>query len=163
MSDIDKKRVGYCRNKARWVLQKYEKECGVITPPVPVIEIAHWTGFEIMFLEGLDAKHSAIVDLESKIIGINQDHHVHRQRFSIGHELGHLYLQHPPEDDCEEDETGVYDKEADEFSAELLVPLSLLNKALREISNINELSRLFLVSPSALTIKICSQKKLYLL
>jgi len=156
-----KKRVGYCRNKARQVLRAFEKERGEVKPPVPVIEIAEWSGFRVEMLETLDDEHSALLLVEFKMIGVNKLQHVHRQRFSVGHELGHHYLNHPPESECEEEEIECFNKEADEFSAELLIPLHLLNETLKHTTDIIQLSHIFLVSPSAMAIKISSQRKLF--
>lgn len=159
--EIDKKRIGYCRNAARGVLKKYEKKRGPVKPPVPVEDIAKWAGFEIEIDDGMDDAHSALLLIEFKVIQVNSNHHVHRRRFSIGHELGHFYLAHPPETECDEEEIELYNKEANEFSAELLVPLHLLKESLKQAKEILALSKIFLVSPATLTIKISSQHKLY--
>jgi Zn-dependent peptidase ImmA (M78 family) len=45
---------------------------------------------------------------------INADHNGERQRFTLGHELGHMVLHDVPEPE--------YEKQADAFSAEFLMP-----------------------------------------
>jgi len=161
MEAIDKKRIGYCRKLARSVIQRYEKEHGIINPPVPIEDIARWSGFSVELLERIGDEHSALMLNDQKLIGINKNHHVHRRRFSLGHELGHFYLDHPPEDDCDEEEIKLYNQEADEFSSELLIPLHLLKESLKDTTDINLLSKLFLVSSSAMTVKMISQRKLF--
>ena len=100
----------------------------------------------------MNSRHSAIVNKEKKLIGLNKKHHIHRRRFSLGHELGHIYLDHPPEEECEKFDIKIYNQEADEFASELLVPLSIFKEVVKQF-NIDKLSNLFLVSRDVIIIK----------
>lgn len=157
----EKKRVGFARNQARNLLKRYQSTTGIkIDYEVPIIDIAEYLGFQIEFLDSLSDHHSAIIYPEDMLIGLNGRHHPHRQRFSLGHELGHHLLKHPPEFDVSPEEAKICNKEADEFSGELLVPLNALKHALNHTTAISELSNLFNVSQEVLTIKILNQNLL---
>ncbi|MBI2619734.1 MAG: ImmA/IrrE family metallo-endopeptidase, partial [Ignavibacteriales bacterium] len=87
---------------------------------------------------------------QQMLIGINRNHHLHRRRFSVGHEIGHLLLNHPPEIACNSAEIILYDREADECASELLMPEELLAPMARKVSGIEQLSRMFQVSVQAM-------------
>ena len=157
---IPKKRIGYCRQAARSLIKQYRKGKGVFSLPIPAREIAVWKGFYVELLESLPDAHSALVLHDKKLIGLNSRHHIHRQRFSLGHELGHICLGHPPESELSVAERKKCDNEADEFAAELLMPLELLKAEVRPGRNIEELARLFKVSPEAMYRKILSHNML---
>lgn len=61
-----------------------------------------------------------------RFIGINADHHVVRQRFTLAHELGHVELGHQPRVDAAADVFGQgrnpQEVEANYFAAEFLAP-----------------------------------------
>lgn len=157
----EKKRIGFARNHARHLLDTFCKAtCTIITYEVPVIGIVEYLGFRIEYLQGMDDRHSAIIYPEGMLIGINSRHHPHRQRFSLGHELGHYRLRHPPELQLPPEEARVCNNEANEFAGELLVPLQLLKKALTRTRDLPDLSRLFNVSPEVVTIRMMSQNLL---
>ena len=161
MSPDLKKRRGYCRKLARKVINDYFKENPPVEIPIPVEKIAIFNGFEIFDLESIDPNQRAMF-LDSKednrkFIGLNKNYHLHNKRFSIGHELGHHFLGHPPESECSEEEIKLYNQEADEFSGELLIPLELLKEKIIEIKDVKKISHLFQVSEQALFIKINNQ------
>jgi len=167
MTDSDDKHVGYARQKARNVLQEYFLKNPPELLPIPVREIAKFHGFEIYELKTMNKYQRAIkqdVPAEGrKLIGLNANYHRHNQRFSIGHELGHHFLGHPPEEDCDEDQIKLFNSEADKFSAELLMPLDMLKKKLVELKDISRIAKAFDVSEQALWIKISEQKLLSML
>jgi Zn-dependent peptidase ImmA (M78 family) len=133
---------------------------GGIVYEVPIISIVEYLGFRIEYLQSMDDRHSAIIYPEGMLIGINGRHHPHRQRFSLGHELGHHMLRHPPELQLSPEETRVCNNEANEFAGELLVPLQLLRKALTKTKDLSELSKLFNVSHEVVTIRMMNQNLL---
>lgn len=143
----NKKRVGYCRDLARKVLH----DTKMMRAPVPVEEIAKHYGFQVKFLDQPPDKFSGILLRDKKAIGINQHHHPVRQRFSLSHELGHYFLEHPDasEEIPDEDLTArrkIYEAEADEFAAELLMPRELLKSALNDGNDFETLQKEFQVS-----------------
>ncbi len=111
-----------------------------------------------------------------QIIGINSVHHPNRQRFTLGHELGHLILHKNLSTIAihvdkklpfllrnQKSATG-QDKieiQANQFAAELLMPELVLMKALRKQSfyiddegPLDELARQFRVSRQAMGYRI---------
>jgi len=99
-----------------------------------------------------------ISDLENEkgeptfVLGFNKNDPWCRRRFTIGHEIGHLLFgtlcngkiesQLPKETECHY------------FSAELLMPKSILKRDFEKLQNIPELAKKYLVSEYALSIKI---------
>ena len=144
---------------ARSTLEAYQKTQGTFQAPVPIEKIAVWTGFQVVFLSQVPDDFSALVSLNDKLIGINARHHHHRQRFSIGHELGHILLKHPPESRCSAGDVALYNAEADLCASELLIPKRLLSEHFRKTQDSIELSDIFDVSPEAMSRRIEFLKK----
>ena len=157
----NKKRKGYPREMARKILNEYFLRNSPFQLPIPVKEIATFYGYEIYQLDSLGEHQRALKrelkEENRKLIGLNRNYHPHNQRFSIGHELGHHFLGHPIEDDCEQNEIKIFNQEADEFSAELLMPLDHLKEKLKILKDPNKVAQLFDVSVEALWIKIQNQ------
>ena len=92
-------------------------------------------------------------------IEINEDHHPHRKRFTMAHELGHYCLHQDllksktkileRSDKILTKEDIIREKEADEFAAELLMPAYIFTKKSKELTP-SELSEYFFVSISAI-------------
>ena len=61
--------------------------------PIPVERIARDLGAIVRHFP-LDEELSGLIYIKDdrKIIGVNALHHIHRQRFTIAHEIGHLIL-----------------------------------------------------------------------
>src|SRR5438067_10342616 len=73
------------------------KECGIKRPPVPVDNIAKHYGIMLCQLKGSNDIFGAIMRNNDRVvIAINPSQHPNRQRFTIGHELGHFFC-HPHE------------------------------------------------------------------
>ncbi len=157
----EKKRIGFARNHARNLLERFKSAMvPKIEYEVPIIDIAKYLGFHIENLDSMADHHSAIIYPDNMLIGLNKNHHEHRQRFSLGHELGHYLLKHPPEFELPLEEIKICNREADEFSGELLVPLESLKRALKLTQNISELANLYNVSQEVLTIRLLNQNLL---
>lgn len=153
----------------------------VRTPPVPVDRIAKGLGAQLRF-SPLDDELSGMIYISegTPIIGINSLHHPNRQRFSIGHEIGHLVLHrglisgkvHVDKEfrvqlpRLNRDATSALgtekiEIEANRFSAELLMPTAWFVQALTtkpfDIDNegpLDEIARKFRVSRQALDFRI---------
>ncbi len=82
------------------------------------------------------------------IIGVNRSHHKNRQRFTIAHEIGHYLLEHYQGVHYDGANTGlqinfrdnksktgedIFEREANLFAAELLMPRKLLTADLAKI------------------------------
>jgi Zn-dependent peptidase ImmA (M78 family) len=153
--DINKKRIGYCRDMARKVLH----DCNMMRIPIPVDDVVKHYGFRVALLDQPPDKFSGILHRDKKAIGINKHHHPVRQRFSLSHELGHYFLDHPDASEEIPDEEGManrqlYEAEADEFAAELLMPRELLKAALKESAGIEILRTKFQVSRHVVAIQL---------
>jgi Zn-dependent peptidase ImmA (M78 family) len=155
--ESNKKRVGYCREMARKVLH----ETNMMRIPIPVEDIAKHYGFRVVLLDQPPEKFSGILHRGKKAIGINQHHHPVRQRFTLSHELGHYFLDHPDAsdenfDEAETAERKIYEAEADEFAAELLMPRELLKAALQENADVEALRTKFQVSRHVVAIQLAT-------
>lgn len=129
--------LGSCRAIAKAIYNQIEG----IMPPMPIEEIASAVGInDIQFLKTAGFEGALITD-DAKIDGdilVNARAPRERQRFTIGHELGHFlnFWHKPPEGGfrCSTQDMLVSDKssahgkmetEANEFSAEILMPEEL--------------------------------------
>lgn len=110
----------------------------------------------------------ALLLRKNRIIGVNSNHHPHRQRFSIAHELGHYFLSHrlddyeknitldnPPAGD---DFSRIQNREADEFASELLVPLVIIKDSYKKIKDGRALADIFNVSREVMFIALEKHK-----
>jgi Zn-dependent peptidase ImmA (M78 family) len=160
----DRKRVGYARKAARQTVEDYFRAHLPHCYPVPVEMIAESLGFEIYSLDSLEQGHRAMkVEIPSegrKLIGVGSNYHLHNRRFSVAHEIGHHVMGHAPEDDCTDEEIALYNREADEFAGELLIPLSELKICLEKKMSVKSIAAHFLVSEEALWIKMSHQNLL---
>ena len=121
--------------------------------PIDVDHLASLLGYQIVLLQSVDDACSAIVSTKDKLIGINAGHHRHRRRFSVGHEIGHILLKHPPESRCTSREIALFNIEADECAAEILMPRLVLAEYLSRSRNIVALAHLFDVSEEAMRMR----------
>jgi Zn-dependent peptidase ImmA (M78 family) len=139
-----------CLRVATVTLDRFQKERQRVSIPVPVDEIAEWLGFRIVLLTTVPDDFSGLVSLEDRLIGVNRNHHNHRRRFSIAHEIAHVLLGHPAEGISFRKEIRLYDQEADICASELLIPGTILLPVLERTRNIRVLASTFLVSPEAM-------------
>jgi Zn-dependent peptidase ImmA (M78 family) len=159
----DQARIGFPREMARKVLKKY----AVIQPGTPLEEIAKGEGLEILYRRWPNSV-GALLLRKKRIIGVNSNHHPHRQRFSIAHELGHYFLNHrlddyeknitldtPPAGD---DFSRIQNREADEFASELLVPLVIIKVSYKKIKDGRALADIFNVSREVMFIALEKHK-----
>lgn len=138
-------------------------------PPVDVQAVAARLGFTIMEYDFPDSM-SAVTFIEDgiKAIGVNRDHAPVRRRFSAAHELGHFLNGHEPVDHAAThvDTRPSYfnphnrqEREADEFAAELLMPLPWLKRDVGRLGlNVTALAQLYEVSEQAMWIQLIDHK-----
>jgi Zn-dependent peptidase ImmA (M78 family) len=145
--------------------------------PVPVLAIARSLGAEVRRQPADEELSGFLLREESSgttIIGVNDTHHRHRQRFTVAHEIGHMLLHrqtaiHVDSVEAifridlrdERSSLGVDDdeKEANLFAAELLMPGALLKKDLSGPRHLNDetirrLARQYDVSVLAMTYRL---------
>lgn len=162
------------RSKAEQVAAQALRESGFNRLPISVAGIAEYYNIKV-FTEEFDDDVSGILIIEDDqpMIGVNSGHHMHRQRFSVAHELGH-YLLHGQLSRTFVDSGYIYfrdsrsstgehqhEMEANAFAAALLMPPEALVAELGQgdIDVLDEyavgrLATRFGVSPQALSIRL---------
>lgn len=147
---------------------------GVTTAPVPVERIARRLGIQARYapFDGDISGMSYVKDGVS-IIGVNNLHHPHRQRFTLAHEIGHVLLHaaelrrqvHLDRVPLYRDGVSATGKDAREraanaFASELLMPRALLDKVtdasldLEDEEAVAKLARRFRVSVAAMHFRL---------
>lgn len=151
------------------------KESNCLSVPVRLEQVAKHLGIKIIYEDFQDEMSGVLVIKNGKpAIGVNRAHHPNRQRFTIAHEIGHFVLHHKhSNNDVHMDKkwayfrsstpssVEVYEVEANQFAAELLMPESLIRQSIEakgfDLSNDLDTSRLaqeLKVSEQALTIRL---------
>jgi Zn-dependent peptidase ImmA (M78 family) len=159
--------------RAEQLAQKALKEANQVVP-VDVSRVAQHYGLGIHLQELEDAVSGMLVIRDSHaVIGVNQNHHPNRQRFTIAHEIGH-YLLHADQarvfienldlyrDELSSNGTSAREIEANAFAAELLMPTFALRKLVKgqlidayfDEHIIRRLAAKFGVSTQAITVKL---------
>ncbi len=116
----------YCQARAREVLERLQ----VTEPPVDVEEIAGSHGLTVRRVMRPKSFSGKLIR-ERMEIEVNRQHHRHKQRFTIAHELAHFVLVHSPvfsrfDDRSIADPGRVNERQANAFASELLMPESLV-------------------------------------
>ena len=153
------------RNRARQVL----KMVGVTEPPVDVERIAQFLGFAVIPFEFPDTVSGVtFIEGDLKTIGVNAHHAPTRQRFSVGHELGHYLSGHESYDHSKthvEDRPGFLapqnriEIEANEFASELLMPEHFLKRDVATLGlDAQALAKRYQVSEQAMWIQLIDLK-----
>ncbi|MFE0473233.1 ImmA/IrrE family metallo-endopeptidase [Streptomyces sp. NPDC058947] len=120
---------------AHKLLNRHEIE----KPPIPIEEIARAEGI-LITRKAFDGTRSgfALRDGATRIIGINSATSPRRQRFTVAHELGHLFLHqgkplivdHSVRVDWRDERSSLgtdkEEMEANAFAAEVLMPVNLI-------------------------------------
>ena len=135
--------------------------------PIPVERVAEACGARVLRREFEDALSGLLIALDGwAVIAVNAAHPMTRQRFTIGHELGHYLLNHhdrfhidlgpadahgtPPGYDWQAE------RAANDFAAELLMPGDLVSAQFEHTSQVPALARTFGVSPLAMSYRLVS-------
>jgi Zn-dependent peptidase ImmA (M78 family) len=156
--------------KTELLLKKY----GLFKAPVDVVKLAGKLGV-IIELKNLDDNVSGfLVKKEDKsVIGVNQNHHEVRQRFTIAHEVGHFTLHSETPlfvDDYKgsilyrannKSQDHKREREANMFAAALLMPNALISDELKKIpydltyeNKLSLISNTFKVSQQAMDYRL---------
>lgn len=162
---MEKARIGFAREIARKLL----KDNGIKRPPVDLKTILNKKGYTYLemdnFMDNIDA---IFLNKDDRIYAaVNAKHHIHRQRFSLAHELGHILLRHnlmyyeslvsldnPPTEKLHTPTESSFEVEANAFAGELLVPLDMLKMEFKKTKDLQEISRIFVVSKEVIGIAI---------
>ncbi len=142
--------------------------------PIDVESIAQELNI-VVRLQALDSTVSGVLVIkgDSAVVGVNADHHPHRRRFTIAHELGHyvlhgavsrVFIDGSPmfyRDQHSADGSELEEIEANAFAAELLMPEGLVRDAVGgqlldafDDATVRRLATQFAVSVQAMTIRL---------
>jgi Zn-dependent peptidase ImmA (M78 family) len=127
--------------------------------PIPVEKVAEFFSLKVVYYPKFpDSISGTIIQQEDlNAIGVNSKQHPVRQRFSISHELGHYLLGHDQSHIIDDtfDEPTNKEREANEFAAELLMPIGILKKDITEKKwDIPSLAKYYEVSEQAMSIRL---------
>lgn len=140
-------RIGSARTLARRLVKK----AGTDQPPISlwkiIKHIQSTSNLSVLPYDfGNKVSGMLVMTDEKATIGYNNEQHWHRRRFTIAHEIGHLLMGHV----CSNDPNDHREKEANEFAAELLMPLSILKKDFQQIKVLKTLAEKYTVSEEAM-------------
>ncbi len=167
---MEKPRYGYARQMARKVL----KDCGITEPPVDLQRLLEKQGYEYLEVDTFPKKVDALfVETDDACyFAVNSCHHLHRKRFSVAHEFGHILLKHnvgyydsdisidnPLDAQSHNSSEDAFEKEANAFAGELLIPLDMLKKEFGKTPEIGVLAGAFLVSQDAMAVAISNHMR----
>lgn len=140
------------RKHIRDLVNRLLEQHRVVGPPVPVEKIVDTLGLELRRAPAEDDLSGFLYRDRHKntaAIGVNSTHQANRQRFTIGHELGH-FLLHDHEGihvdrrfevklriNRSSEESDDQENEANLFAAELLMPESILKADLAKIEQLD--------------------------
>lgn len=154
------------RNMARKVLKQYK----IVEVPTDLRKICEGEGLEYMELDDSEAVDGMLMELEdgTRVAMVNKAKAYVRGRFTLAHELGHIFLRHDKRDfydaevareygeDMPESAKPPWEQEADAFAAELLIPMEQLKKYQAELKNPEKVAGIFQVSRPAIAIAIAN-------
>lgn len=142
-------------------------ELGITDPGDIDVEAIAFDAQMLVEYEALDGCEATLVGVGDRAIATVRPSGVRgRDRFSIGHELGHWEMHRGRSFSCRVEEPDrnltsdkPREKEADEYSAHLLMPSSIFNPAVRSLGNpgfreLNDLSTHFETSLLATCIRL---------
>lgn len=135
---------------------------GVTGPAVPVMAMAEEMGVKVVSLPGSDFSGQIDVDDDGvgAMITVNRTESAQRQRFTVAHELGHLFL-HKEKRHHRDMRFSGFDKsevEANQFAADLIMPGWMLWRAASDYPTVPSLARLFDVSEYAMEYRVKTLK-----
>lgn len=149
--DESKPRIAVARTLAR----KLFKNCKLDHPPIFLKDILnHLQEDQRVYIHswnfGSNISGVLIVEEDCSTIGYNEQEHVHRNRFTVAHEIGHLLLGHTCQKSSDFMDARTSETEANQFAAELLMPLAIVKADLQKgIKDIPDLARRYWVSKEA--------------
>lgn len=152
---VNKARIAEAHHQAQSLL----KTAGIKSAPVRLNEIIkHVPAHHNLIVRGtkehLPTGVYAMTYRESgmTLIGYNENASVNRQKFSVAHELGHLYMGHLHGQSSIDLNSSDNDEiEANQFAASLIMPPSLIKQSIKSgVKDVEELAKLYEVSTEAM-------------
>lgn len=138
------------RKHIRSLVESLLREQSIHSAPVDVEKLASASGIVVRYEPAEDSLCGFLLrdPIQQKvIIGVNKNHPENRQRFTIGHELGHFLLHESGKfhvdykfrlkisEDETQREVSTEEKEANLFAAELLMPAKFIKRDLDKINS----------------------------
>lgn len=155
----------YAREMARKILKQHK----IQDVPTNLQVICEKLGLEYVELDDPNELDGAVLELEGvRVAMINKSKPFVRARFTLAHELGHIFLNHDKRefydaevareygDDVPENQKPAKEREADAFASELLIPMEQLKKSQGELKDLEKLAGLYQVSKPAMSIAIAN-------
>lgn len=141
--------------------QQLLAQARVTAPPIDIEDLCARCGVHVVEAPFSNEISGVILDLDNgPMIGVNRDHPLVRQRFSIAHELGHYLLEHHDHfhidlsDAAGQGEPPGYnwldERNANDFAAQVLMPAALVAASFADDDNLNRLAKRFKVSREAM-------------
>ena len=135
------------------------KKLNINEPPVPIEKIAVFFSLKVVYYDKFpnNILRTIIQREDLKAIGVNSNHSVVRQRFSIAHELGHFLLGHDHEHIIDDtfDKPTDKEQEANKFASEILMPSEMLKRDIsKDEYDISSLANRYKVSEQAMSIRL---------
>jgi Zn-dependent peptidase ImmA (M78 family) len=123
--------------------------------PVDVNAVAEKLALKIVPFD-FPQSFSGVLKKDKGVIGVNKNHPLVRQRFTIAHELGHFLLGHEADAIDEAPERPMpLEREANLFASHLLMPTAEVQQLVQKLGlDIRRLAREFNVSDQAMTIRL---------
>lgn len=166
----------YSPQEIEAIAEEKLKLSGISGVPVNPLLVAHKYGIQVYRGDFKDPNVSGIIEKSAEItkIFVNQQDGRTRQRFTIAHELGHLFLHFRDvngdfADTIGEDSVvmfrdtehhGPKEVEANQFAATLLMPKFLIAEYWKRGLSIQGMAELFDVSPSAMEYRLINIMRL---
>lgn len=125
------------------------------TVPVNLADLCRKLDIQIRKWEGHDMDGLALNVGRQRIIYLNTSVCRARQRFTLGHELGHLSLGHAPLSFASNMESKMtrQEKDANLFAGEILIPVCLIRRE-AHLFSLDELASRYLVSTQVMSIQL---------
>ena len=154
---------------AKEMAKKVIKDYNLDTIPIDLDVIFDKRGLKKVEINNPKGIDGAILQISGKgtIVAINKAKPLNRIRFTLAHELGHIFLNHDKRDiydgeksrelvDVSPDElpscAPAKETEANIFASELLIPLEQLKKYAKLGYDLGKLAEIFQVSKHAMTL-----------
>jgi len=155
----------YARDMARKILKKHD----IKNVPTDLKVICERLGLEYVELDDPDELDGAILELDgTRVAMLNKAKPFVRARFTLAHELGHIFLNHDKREfydaevarefgeDVPENVKPPKEQEADAFASELLIPVDQLKRYKGDLKSPDKMAGIFQVSKPAMAIAIAN-------
>lgn len=152
----------FTSEQIREIARSLIKNCEINEPPVNLHHIAKNLNCIIRYVKNFPTSVDGMVlplNTGSYLVLINQFNKSVRKRFTLAHEIGHVYLRHYLKYGLYKtrdyrDHKSIIERQADIFATELLMPKHWVRRYFYQIKNIEEMAKLFWVSKRAMTIRL---------